>query len=127
MKYLCAGYFDQEKMDALSKAQIDAFMSECPPFMEEFYNSGKVSLVAGTDSEARGLRRVNGEVKVTSGPVGGGHETIGCVFLVEARDIEEAMCVALLHPTTRIGAGEKLGFRLGISPVHSFDERGLKK
>jgi hypothetical protein len=41
MKYLCVGYLDKMKMDALSKAQIDTVMSECPAFMEEFYDSGK--------------------------------------------------------------------------------------
>lgn len=35
MRYLCVGYYDREKMDALPKATIDAVMSECPPFMEE--------------------------------------------------------------------------------------------
>jgi len=127
MKYVCVGYYDQKKMDALSKAQIDAVMSECPPFMEEFYASGKVHLVAGTATEAKGLRRVGGEVRITDGPTGGGHETVGCVFLVEAPDIAEATRVAALHPTTRIVAGEQLGFRIGISPVHSFEERELKE
>ncbi len=127
MKYLCVGYYDNEKMKALTKPEIDAFMSECPPFMEEFHRSGNVLLVAGTDSESKGLRRMGGEVTVTDGPVGGGHETVGCVFLLEARDMEEAVRVSRLHPTTRLAAGEKLGFRIGISPIHSFDERGLKK
>ena len=127
MKYLCVGYIDPKKMDALSKAQVDAVMSECPAFMEEFYGSGKVLLVAGTVPEAKSMRRVDGRVKITDGPAGGTHEAIGCVFLVEATDIEDAMRVASLHPTTRIAAGEKLGFRIAISPVHYFEEREVKK
>jgi hypothetical protein len=66
-------------------------------------------------------------VEVTDCPLGDGHETIGCVFLVEATEIADAMRVTPLHPTTRIGAGEKLGFRLGISPVHYFEERDFGK
>jgi hypothetical protein len=127
MKCLCVGYYDNEKMKIQSQEQIDAFMSECPPFMDEFHKSGKVLLVAGTDAEAMGLRRVGGEVTVTDGSVGCGHETVGCVFILEARDMEDAVRVCRLHPTTRIAAGEKLGFRIGISPVHSFDEGGLTK
>jgi hypothetical protein len=126
MKYLCVGYLDKKKMDALSKAQIDTVMSECPAFMEEFYDSGKVLLVAGTPPETKSMRRVDGRVTITDGPAGGAHEAIGCVFLVEATDIEDAIKVASLHPTTRIAAGEKLGFRIGISPVHYFEERALK-
>jgi hypothetical protein len=127
MRYLCVGYYDREKMDALPKATIDAVMSECPPFMEELYNSGKVFLVAGTEPEAKVLRRVGGEVRIADGPLRGGHEMIGCVFLVEALDIADAVRVASLHPTTRIAAGEQLGGRIGISPVHYFEERELKK
>ena len=127
MKFLCVGYYDQEKMDALSETQVDAIMSACPPFMEEFYDSGKVFLVAGTDSEAKVMRRVGAEVKISDNPKRGRDQTIGCVFLVEARDIADAIQVASLHPTTRIGAGEKLGWNIGISPVHYFDERELKK
>jgi len=114
-------------MEALSGTQVDAVMSECPPFMEELYNSGKLMLVAGTDAEAKVLQRVGAEVKVTDSPAGERHRTIGCVFLVEAADMAEAIRVASLHPTTRIGAGEQLGWRIGISPVHSLEERGSRK
>ncbi len=127
MKYLCVGYIDQRKMDALSKAQVDAVMSECPAYMEEFYDSGKVLLVAGTIPETKSMRRVDGKVKITDGPTGGADEAIGCVFVVEATDIEDAMRVASLHPTTRIAAGEKLGFRIAISPIHYFEEKELKQ
>jgi hypothetical protein len=122
MKYLCVGYYDQDRMDALTQAQVDVVMSECPVLMEEFYDSGKVSLVAGTDSEARALQRVGGEVRETVGAKGGRHGTVGCVFLVEALDMEDAIRVAKRHPTTRIEAGEQLGWRIGISPVHYFRE-----
>jgi hypothetical protein len=126
MKYLCVGYYDQDRMDALSKAQVDAVMGECPPFMEELYQSGKVRLMAGVDAEAKVMRRVNGEVRITDSPGGERHRMIGCVFLVEARDMADAVHLASLHPTTRIRAGEELGWRLGISPVHYFEERGGK-
>lgn len=127
MKYLCVGYIDQKRVEALSKDQVEAVMSECPAFMAEFYDSGKVLLVAGTDPEAKGMRRVDGKVKITDGPAGEAREAIGCVFLVEATDIEDAMRVASLHPTTRIAAGEKLGFRIGISPVNYFEEKDLRQ
>jgi hypothetical protein len=127
MKFLCVGYYDQKKMDALSKARVDEVMSECPPFMEELYDSGKVLLVAGTESEAKSMRRVGGKVEISDGSGRGGQETVGCVFLVEAPNIAAAIRVASLHPTTRIGAGEKLGWRIGISRVHYFEERRPKK
>ena len=127
MKFVCVGYYDQEKMDALSKAQVEAIMSECPPFMEELYDSGNVIFVAGTDPEVKVMRRVGGEVETADSPIRGRDQMIGCVFLVEARDIADAMRVASLHPTTRIAAGDRLGWRIGISPVHYFGEGKPKK
>ncbi|WP_309387770.1 YciI family protein [Cerasicoccus frondis] len=126
MKYLCVGYLDKSKMDSLTKAQIDDVMSDCPAYMDEFYDSGKVLLVAGTPPESKCMRRLDGKVEISDGPAGGASEAIGCVFLIEAADIEDAIRVASLHPTTRIAAGEKLGFRIEVSPVHYFDERALK-
>ena len=31
MKYLCLGYYDEKKFDALPKAELDAIVSQCPP------------------------------------------------------------------------------------------------
>ena len=126
MKYLCVGYLDPVKMDTLSQAQIDAIMSECPAHMEALYQSGKVFTVAGVDREAKSLRRVSGKVQGSDGPAKGGKESIGCVFLVEAPDMAEAIQVASLHPTTQVGAGGELGWRIGIQPIHYFDWRELK-
>ena len=123
MKFLCVGYLDKVKMAGLSPAEVDAVMGECPAFMDEFYRSGKVVVVAGTNAEGRNLQRVDGAVRITDDPAAGGNEANGCVFLVEAADLAEATRVAALHPTTRLAAGEKLGFRIGISPVHYFEER----
>jgi hypothetical protein len=77
------GYYDQEKMDSLPEAQNDAFMSQCPPFMEELSKSRKMLIMAGVGAEAKVLRRVNGEVAIADGPMSR-NEMVGCVFLVEA-------------------------------------------
>ncbi len=127
MKFLCVGYFDQEKMSALSPAQLESVMGECPPFMDEFYASGKVPLVAGIPGVTKSLRRVGGKVQITDGSDAGSHEAIGCVFIVEAADLAEAIQVAALHPTTRINAGERLGFRIGLAPIHYFEERPTRR
>jgi hypothetical protein len=126
MKFLCVGYYDQERIDALSRSQLEAVKGECPPLMEELYASGKVFLVAGSDAEAKVMRRVGGEVTISDSVTGGGRESVGCVFLVEALDIADAVRVAALHPTTRIAAGEQLGFRIGIRSIQSIEERRLK-
>jgi hypothetical protein len=125
MKYLCVGYYDPAKMKALSKAQLAAAMSDCPTHMANFYRSRKVLVVAGVATEARHLQRVRGKVRLTRGPIRGSRQMIGCIYVVEARNMAAAIKVASRHPTTQIAAGEKLGWRTEIRPVHTFDRRGL--
>jgi hypothetical protein len=35
MKYLCLGYGDRAKMDALPKEEMKAVLRQCVPFVEE--------------------------------------------------------------------------------------------
>ncbi|MBI2518405.1 MAG: hypothetical protein HYV95_16110 [Opitutae bacterium] len=121
MKYLCVGYFEPAKMDALSKAQVDAVMSKCPHHMEELHQTGQLLTVAGVDVEARYLRRAYGQVQISDRPGKESQEMIGCVYIIEARDMADAIRVASLHPTTQVEAAEQLGWRTEIRPIHTFE------
>lgn len=123
MKYLCLGYLEPEKMNARPKAEIDAVMSECQPHLEELYKSGQLIIDAGLSLETKCLRRVNGKVTVIDGPFVETKEMVGSAFLIEARDMEEAIRVASLHPTTQVGAGEQFGWRIEIRPIDYFEKR----
>ncbi|MFC5468395.1 YciI family protein [Cohnella suwonensis] len=120
MKFLCLGYLQPEKMDERPKEEIDAVMRECRPHMEELYKSGQVIIDAGLSMETTCLQRVNGKVKVTDGPFTETKEIIGGAFLIEARDREEAIRIASLHPTVQVGAGERFGWRIEIRPIDYF-------
>ena len=126
MKYLCLGYFDPEKMNVRPRAEIDAVMRECQPHMEELYKSGQLIIDAGLTLETKCLRRVNGKVRITDGPFIETKEIIGSAFFIEARDMEEAIRVASLHPTTQVSAGEQFGWRIEIRPVDYFEMRKPK-
>ena len=121
MRFLCLGYFDSNKMTALSKTEMDGLWSQCRPHMEELYKTGKLTLDAGLELITKRLQRVNGKVRVTDGPYAESKELIGGAFLIEAQDIEEAIELASLHPTTRVAEGEELGWRLEIRPIHYFE------
>ncbi|MDR7074240.1 YciI family protein [Fictibacillus barbaricus] len=120
MIFLCMGYFNPEKMDARPRAEIDAVMSECQPHIEKFYESGNVLIDAGLDSETISLRRVDGKVIVTDGPLTETKERIGSIFIFEAESMDEAIQLASLHPTTQISKGEEFGSYTEIRPVHFF-------
>lgn len=127
MKFLCVGYFDQEKMAALSPAELRAVMQKCPAHMRNFYATGRVLTVVGAGGPAQRLRRRRGRLAVTAGPASPAGGSIGCVFLVEAASRAEAIRVAALHPTTQIEAGESLGWRTEIHPVHYFRPRAANR
>jgi hypothetical protein len=48
---------------------------------------------------------------------------LGSAFLIEARDMEEAIRVASLHPTTQVDAGEQFGWRIDIRPIDYFEKK----
>ncbi|MDN4523305.1 YciI family protein [Fictibacillus fluitans] len=120
MIFLCMGYFIPEKMDARPNAEIETIMSECQPHLEKFYETGKVMIDAGLELETKSLRRVNGKVTVTDGPFTETKELIGSIFLIEAEEMDEAIQLASLHPTTQVSIGEEFGWRIEIRPVHYF-------
>lgn len=123
MRYLCLGYFNPSIMNGLPEAEIEAVMAECRSYMPELYKTGQVIVDAGLELETKYLRRVDGRVKVTDGPFAEAKELIGSAFIIEAADMEEAIRVASLHPTTMVGAGEQLGWRVEIRPIHYFEQR----
>ena len=123
MKYLCLGYLDPKKMDDRPKEEINVIMNQCQPHLERFYNSGQVIIDAGLDSQTKTLKRVNGKVTVIDGPFAETKEMIGSVFIIEAQDMEEAVQLASLHPTTQLDEGEEFGWRLEIRPIHYFEKK----
>lgn len=63
------------------------------------------------------------EIKVMDGPFTEAGETIGSAFLIEARDMEEAIRIASFHPAVQVDEGEPFGWRIEIHPVHYFKSR----
>ena len=121
MKYLGLGYFNKEKMDALPKEKIDAIMLECQAHLEELYKSGQVLGGAGVAQEVKSLQRVDGKIRVGDGHLTQLEKMIGSAFILEARNIEEAIQIASLHPTVQVNHGEQLGWEIEIRAIDSFD------
>lgn len=123
MKYLCLGYYDQVKMDALRKEEIDEIMRGCQPYMEQLYNTGQVMIDAGITAEIKCLRQAEGKVVVTDGPFVETKEMIGSALIIEAQDMEDAIRVASMHPSVQIGIAEPFGSRMEIWPIHYFEKK----
>lgn len=123
MKFQCLGYYDQEKMDALPKDELDAVMQECQPHLDEFYKSGRVLMDGSVAQEMKRLKRIEGKVQVNDSPKVDVHKMLGSMFVIEAQDMDEAMQVASLHPTVQVSGGEQLGWELEIRPIDYYEVR----
>jgi hypothetical protein len=55
---------------------------------------------------------------VTDGPYAATKEVVGGLVLIEARDLNEAIQVASLHPAARMG--EELGWGIELRPIEEF-------
>ena len=108
MRYLCLVYIEEKKLNALSKAELDALVADALAYDEELRKSGHYvasDALQGVET-ATTLRVRNGKVSITDGPFAETKEQLGGFILVEARDLNEAMRVAAKIPPGRIGSIE---------------------
>ena len=120
MKYLCLAYGDTSKMEALSKAEMDALGRDCAPHMEELRKTGQLLMDHGLKFESTVIRPRSGKASVTDGPFVESKEQVGGAFIIEARDLNEAILVASKHPAAHLG--ENLGWGIELRPITHFEE-----
>jgi hypothetical protein len=108
MKYLCMIYDDESKWQKMSKAETDTWMGEYNAFTESIKKSGH--FVGGEalqpTSTATTVRVRNGKISSTDGPFVETKEQLGGYYLVEARDLNEAIQIASRIPSARLGGIE---------------------
>ena len=108
MRYLCLIYDEEQTLNAMPKSEADAFMGEYFSFTEDVKKRGQY--VAGEAlqpvSTATTVRVRNGAIVTTDGPFAETTEQLGGFYLIEARDLNEAIQVASRIPSARIGSIE---------------------
>jgi len=117
MKYLCLIYDDEKKMATMSKGEADAFMGEYMQFTDGIRKSGHY--VAGEALQPVGtattVRVRNGKLSSTDGPFAETKEQLGGFYLIDAKDLNDAMQVASRIPSARNGSIE-------VRPVVDFSK-----
>ena len=123
MKYLCLGYYDEKKFDALAKPELDALVRECKAHDDALHASGHLIVVASLAAprESTTIRPRNGKPMVTDGPYAETKEQLGAFFLIEAKDLEEATRVASRHPAAHLG--EQVGWGIEVRPIDYFVQK----
>ncbi|MEO8074857.1 MAG: YciI family protein [Acidobacteriota bacterium] len=101
MKYLCLVYLEEQKLHAVPD-------SECMACGTGFRNSGVLIAAEALQSvdTATTVRIRNGRVSVTDGPFAETKEQLAGFYLIEARDLNEAIQAASKIPPAREGSIE---------------------
>ena len=122
MKYLCLAYYDEKKFDALPRREVEALVAQCPAHDAALRESGHLILHAslGAPGASTSLRPRAGKPAVTDGPFAETKEQVGGFFIIEARDLNEAILVASKHPAAQLG--EHVGWGIEIRPIDYFDQ-----
>jgi hypothetical protein len=122
MRYLCLGYYDEKKFEALPKAALDAIVSQCSPYDAALRKSGHLVVTASLESPraSKALRPRKGKVSVTDGPFAETKEQVGAFFIIEARDVDEAVRVASNHPAAHLG--ESVGWGVEVRAIDMFEQ-----
>jgi hypothetical protein len=112
MKYLCLIYGDMQKLGAMSKDEMEALRKAGAPRFEELKKSGALVPGGGQQLGFHGLGPDHTSIRpgesapmVTDGPFVESKEQVGGLFIIEARDLNEALRVASLHPAAHMGPG----------------------
>jgi hypothetical protein len=108
MKYLLLIYDNEQEWGALGEAEQQKIYGEYGKLSEELHASGQ--FVSGSQlaptSTATSVRVRDDEQMVTDGPFAETHEQLGGYFLVEAKDLDEAISIAGRVPSARMGTIE---------------------
>lgn len=108
MKYLLLCCMEEKQLDTLFKSECDALMEETTSYCEALQKSGHLIVAEPLEpvQMATTVRVRNGKVTITDGPFAETKEQIGGFFLINARDLNEAIQVASKFPSVHLGSME---------------------
>ncbi len=108
MQYLCLIYDEEKKMAGMSKSEGDAFMGEYGAFTESVRASGHY--IGGNALQpvqtATTVRVRNGKMSTTDGPFAETKEQLGGYYLIEAKDLNDAIQIGSRIPSAKTGCVE---------------------
>ncbi|HEX7763935.1 MAG TPA: YciI family protein [Cellvibrio sp.] len=116
MKYLCMVFYDENIINNMTSNEWKSLNSECAACAEGLSSSGK--MLGGNalhpSTTATGLRIRDGKPLITDGPFAETKEQLAGFYLLDARDLNEALQLASKIPPARFGTIE-------IRPIGELD------
>jgi hypothetical protein len=113
-------YDDDQAWEKAGKAALEAAMQEAVQLTHQLDGKGQYVIAAPLHptSTATSVRMRDGKRLVTDGPFAETREHLGGFYLIDAKDLDEAIGIAAKHPGARVGTVE-------VRPV--MDLAGLPK
>jgi len=118
MRYLCIIYDDEKAWESMSQADTDKAMSAYFAFDDSIKKSGhhRIGEALQPTNTATTVRVRNGKISTTDGPYVETKEQLGGFYLIEARDLNDALQVAARIPSAQWGAIE-------VRPIQEFPDQ----
>jgi len=117
MQYLCLIYDEEKKMAGMPKSEVDAMMGEYGAFTQSVKASGHY--LGGNPLQpvhtATTVRVRNGKMSTTDGPFAETKEQLGGYYLIEAKDLNEAIQIGSRIPSAKYGSIE-------VRPIMVFNQ-----
>lgn len=108
MQYLCLIYEDEKQWQSMPKSETEKIVNEFSSYTESVKKSGHY--VGGNGLQpthtATTVRVRQGRVSTTDGPFAETKEQLGGYYLLQARDLNEAIQLASWIPGAKLGAVE---------------------
>ena len=122
MRYLCLIYEDEKAWESLPPGQAEAVMGEYFAFTEDIRSKGQLASGEALQPTptATTVRVRNGKISTTDGPYVETKEQLGGFYLIDAKDLNEAIQIAARIPSARFGGVE-------VRPVIDFSQEMQKQ
>jgi hypothetical protein len=119
VKYLCLVYHAGDAVSGLPERAYEAMVGEVRAYRDELEAGGHHLASSSLEpvTAATTIRVRNGMLSITDGPFAETKEHLGGFYLIEARDLNEAIRLAARMPPARLGSIE-------IRPVRECGGRG---
>jgi hypothetical protein len=120
MKFLCLAYGDEKKFGAMSAAELDAIGRKCQALDDELRGHLVAMGALQPTRAASSVRTRNGKVTVTDVPFAETKEQVGGFFIIEARDLDEA--VRVVRNTAPARLGEHSGWGVEVRAIEGWEQ-----
>ena len=108
MKYMLLIYHDEQSWESISDAEREQVYREYRNLSEQLQSTGQ--FLSGSELQpvttATSVRVRDGEEMVIDGPFAETREQLGGYFLIEAKNLDEAISVAARIPSAKTGTVE---------------------